>query len=80
MIEARPPDGSAFDRAYYRTVLTLMGERTDQQRTHIDIHNAPVALGSGSLNGVTLANQGQNVTHGELGELSQQFPRVLFNP
>lgn len=39
MIEARPPDGNAFDRAYYyRTALTLMGERTYQQRMHIDIH------------------------------------------
>jgi hypothetical protein len=39
VIEARPSDGSAFDRAYYyRTALTLMGERTDQQRMHIDIH------------------------------------------
>jgi hypothetical protein len=39
LIETRPPDGSAFDRAYYyRTALTLMGERTYQQQMHIDIH------------------------------------------
>jgi len=42
--------------------------------------NAPVALGSASLNGISLANQSQNATNGELGELSQQFPRVLFYP
>jgi len=39
LIEARPPDGSAFNRAYYyRTVLTLLGERTYQQQVQIDIH------------------------------------------
>lgn len=38
-IEARPPDGSAFHRAYYyRTLLSLMGERTYQQHIHVDIH------------------------------------------
>src|SRR6266487_3327920 len=42
--------------------------------------NAPVALGNGSLNGISLANQSQNATNGELGELSQQFPCVLFYP
>lgn len=39
LIEARPPDGSAFDRGYYyRHVLTLLGERTYQQQVQIDIH------------------------------------------
>ncbi len=39
VIEARPSDGSAFNRAYYyRTVLTLLGERTYPQQIHIDIH------------------------------------------
>jgi len=39
MIEARPSDGSAFNRGYYyRTLLSLMGERTYQQQIHIDIH------------------------------------------
>jgi hypothetical protein len=39
LIEARPPDGSAFNRAYYyRNVLTLLGERTYQQQVQIDIH------------------------------------------
>jgi AAA domain len=39
VIEARPSDGSAFNRGYYyRTLLSLMGERTYQQHIHIDIH------------------------------------------
>ncbi len=39
MIEADPPDGSVFNRGYYyRTALTLMGERTYPQHTHMDIH------------------------------------------
>lgn len=39
VVEARPPDGSAFHRAYYyRTLLSLMGERTYPQQIHIDIH------------------------------------------
>lgn len=39
VIEAHPPDGSAFNRGYYyRTLLSLMGERTYQQQIHIDIH------------------------------------------
>ena len=39
VIEARPSDGSAFNRAYYyRTLLSLMGERTYPQQIHIDIH------------------------------------------
>jgi hypothetical protein len=39
VIEADQPDRSAFDRGdYYRTVLTLMGEPTYQQRLHMDIH------------------------------------------
>jgi hypothetical protein len=38
-IEARPPDGSAFNRAYYyKNILTLLGERTYQQQVQIDIH------------------------------------------
>lgn len=39
VIEAEPPDGSAFNRGYfYRTILTLLGERTYPQQMHIDIH------------------------------------------
>lgn len=39
LIEARPPDGSAFNRAYYyKSILTLLGERTYQQQVQIDIH------------------------------------------
>src|SRR2546427_3039399 len=39
VIEADQPDRSVFDRGdYYRTVLTLMGEPTYQQRLHMDIH------------------------------------------
>jgi hypothetical protein len=39
VIEADQPDRSVFDRGdYYRTVLTLMGEPTYQQRLHLDIH------------------------------------------
>src|SRR5260370_7835124 len=39
VVEARPPDGSAFNRAYYyRTLLSLMGEQTYLQQIHIDIH------------------------------------------
>lgn len=39
LIEARPPDGSAFNRAYYyKNILMLLGERTYQQQVQIDIH------------------------------------------
>jgi energy-coupling factor transporter ATP-binding protein EcfA2 len=39
VIEADPPDGSVFNRGYYyRTALTLMGERTYPQYLHMDIH------------------------------------------
>jgi hypothetical protein len=39
VIEADPPDGNAFNRSYfYRTVLTLLGERTYPQQMHVDIH------------------------------------------
>jgi len=39
VIEADPPDRSAFNRGYYyRTALTLMGERTYQQQVHVDIY------------------------------------------
>ena len=39
VIEADPPDKSAFNRGYfYRTVLTLLGEQTYPQQTHVDIH------------------------------------------
>ncbi len=39
VLEARPTDGSAFNRAYYyRTLLSLMGERTYSQQIQVDIH------------------------------------------
>jgi AAA domain len=39
VIEADPQDKSAFNRGYlYRTVLTLLGEQTYPQQTHVDIH------------------------------------------
>lgn len=39
VIEADPPDRSAFNRGYfYRTVLTLLGEQTYPQQMHVDIH------------------------------------------
>jgi hypothetical protein len=39
VIEVDPPDKSVFNRAsFYRTVLTLLGERTYPQQMHIDIH------------------------------------------
>jgi hypothetical protein len=39
VIEADPPDKSAFNRgSFYRTVLTLLGEQTYPQQTHVDIH------------------------------------------
>jgi AAA domain len=39
VIEVDLPDKSAFDRAtFYRTVLTLLGERTYPQHIHVDIH------------------------------------------
>ncbi|HEX4208052.1 MAG TPA: AAA family ATPase, partial [Ktedonobacteraceae bacterium] len=39
VIEADLPDKSAFNRGYfYRTVLTLLGEQTYPQQTHVDIH------------------------------------------
>src|SRR5260370_39595565 len=39
VLEARPTDGSAFNRAYYyRTLLSLMGERTYPQQIHVGIH------------------------------------------
>lgn len=39
VIEADPPDRSVFNRGYYyRTTLTLMGERTYPQHMHMDIH------------------------------------------
>src|SRR5712691_2975639 len=45
VIEADPPDKSAFNRGYfYRTVLTLLGEQTYPQQTHVDIHAEAVPL------------------------------------
>src|SRR2546425_365187 len=39
LVEARPTDGSAFNRAYYyRTLLSLLGERTYPQQIQVDIH------------------------------------------
>src|SRR6266704_4842417 len=39
VIEADPPDKSAFNRGYfYRTVLTLLGEQTYSELSHVDIH------------------------------------------
>src|SRR6266704_6695002 len=39
VIEADPPDKSAFNRGYfYRTVLTLLGEQTYPELSHVDIH------------------------------------------
>jgi energy-coupling factor transporter ATP-binding protein EcfA2 len=41
VIEADPPDRSVFNRGYYyRTTLTLMGERTYPQHMHMDIHGS----------------------------------------
>src|SRR6266496_2632862 len=39
VIEADPPDKSAFNRGYfYRAVLTLLGEQTYPELSHVDIH------------------------------------------
>jgi hypothetical protein len=39
VIEADPPEKSAFNRGYlYRTVLTLLGEQTYPELSHVDIH------------------------------------------
>ena len=39
VIEADPPDKSAFNRGYfYRTLLTLLGEQTYPELSHVDIH------------------------------------------
>ena len=39
VVETRPPDGAAFNRAdYYRTALSLLGEQFYEQRFLVDIH------------------------------------------
>ena len=80
VIEADPPDKSAFNRGYfYRTVLTLLGEQTYPQQTHVDIHaEAAPPKRRRMSRAATESNDVPELREGAQAAMSRHGVRVIF--
>ena len=80
VIEADPPDKSAFNRGYlYRTVLTLLGEQTYPQQTHVDIHaEAAPPKRRRMSSAATESNDVPELREGAIASMSRHGVRVIF--
>jgi len=80
VIEADPPDKSAFNRGYfYRTVLTLLGEQTYPQQMHVDIHaEAAPPKRRRMSRAATESNDVPELREGAVAAMYQHGVRVIF--
>jgi hypothetical protein len=80
VIEADPPDKSAFNRGYfYRTVLTLLGEQTYPELSHVDIHaEAAPPKRRRMSRAATESNDVPELREGAQAAMSRHGVRVIF--
>jgi AAA domain len=80
VIEADPPDKSAFNCGYfYRTVLTLLGEQTYPQQTHVDIHAEAAPLKRWRMSrAATESNDVPELREGTQAAMYRHGVRVIF--
>ncbi len=80
LIEADPPDKSAFNRGYfYRTVLTLLGEQTYPELSHVDIHaEAAPPKRRRMSRAATESNDVPELREGAQAAMSRHGVRVIF--